>query len=350
MQTCTWAPTTMLRSKLFKSGDPTLSTTVDQTDLITQGGGPALVDAFQESVRALDGLVDNLLVPQRWYGAADDGGSSFDVFAMSTLFAACTTNINIITAIHPGFALPAVVAKWGATMDRLSSGRWGINVVSGWKVSEFANFGATLVSHDDCYRRSAEFIEVLRQAWTGEPTSFQGEYYEVDDLIIDPAPQGDLTIYQGGQSDAAMNLAAGHSDWMFLNGGSAEKLQPIIADASKRAAAEGRELKFAVTASPICRATDAEAHAHVETMIEAIDWEAVNRRRAMTDSVGMWSDWTSKLAALDMNEGYATGLIGSPDTIRTRIMELKAVGVDMLHLSLGDAMFNQHVLPTIREI
>lgn len=350
MQTCTWAPTTLLRSKLFKEGDPTLAATVDQTELLTGGGGADLVAAFQESVRALDGLIDNLLVPQRWYGTADNGPSSYDVYAMSTLFAACTDQMRIISAIHPGFALPAVVAKWGATMDRLSGGRWGINVVSGWKVSEFSSFGADLVGHDDRYERSAEFIEVLRRAWTGESVNFAGKYYQVEDLIIDPAPQGELTVFQGGQSEAAMDLGAKHSDWMFLNGGDTEKLRDIIVRVGKRTAKEGRNVRFAVTASPLCRATDDEAHAEIERMIEAIDWDLVNKRRAQTDSVGMWSDWTSKLAVLDMNEGYATGLIGSPDTIRARIAELKEIGVDMLHVSLGDPMFNEHVLPTVGEI
>ncbi|GAA1628836.1 LLM class flavin-dependent oxidoreductase [Georgenia ruanii] len=350
MQTCTWAPTTTLRAKLFRKGDPSLATTVDQTELMQAGGGSELTAAFQESVGALDGLIDNLLVPQRWYGTANNGPSSFDVFAMSTLFAACTTKMKIISAIHPGFTLPAVVAKWGATMDRLSGGRWGINVVSGWKVSEFASFGADLVSHDDRYARSAEFIDILRRAWSSESVAYQGEYYSVDDLIIDPGPLGELEVFQGGQSEAAMEMGAKHSDWMFLNGGSPEKIEGIITQVRKRAANEGREVRFAVTASPVCRSTDKAAWNEIDTMVGAIDWDAVNSRRKMTDSVGMWSDWDSKLAALDMNEGYATGLIGSPDTILTKVEELKEIGVGMLHLSLGDPAFNRHVLPHLHAV
>jgi alkanesulfonate monooxygenase SsuD/methylene tetrahydromethanopterin reductase-like flavin-dependent oxidoreductase (luciferase family) len=49
-----------------------------------------------------------------------------------------------------------------------------------------------------------------------------------------------------------------------------------------------------------------------------------------------------------MNEGYASNLIGSPDTVRGRIREFQEIGVDMLHLSLNDDCFNTEVLPHVK--
>jgi dimethylsulfone monooxygenase len=349
MRTSTWAPSTAVRANLFVPGTATpLTERFDASELMASGRGTELKDAVTGSVRALDGVVDALLVPQRWYGTADTGPSSYDVYAMSTLFAAVTEELQIISAVHPGFTLPGVLAKWGATMDRISGGRWAINVTSGWSLTEFGRFGAELVEHDERYARSMEFIDILRLAWTGEPVSYEGRFYSVKDLIIDPAPHGPLEVFQGGQSDAAIEMGAAKSDWMYLNGGSKEKIAGIIETVRRKAADQDRTVRFAVTATPLCRDTDAEAQQVLNGMVDNIDWDLVAKRSKAADSRGMWSDWTNKLAVLDLNEGYTTGLIGSPSTILERVAELEEIGVDMLHLSLSDDHFNQEVLPRIK--
>ena len=84
-----------------------------------------------------------LLVAQRWWGTgAEIEASSYDCFAMTSYYAALTSKIHIITAVHPGFVLPAAIAKWGATIDRITDGRWSINLTSGWHQHEFAMYGA----------------------------------------------------------------------------------------------------------------------------------------------------------------------------------------------------------------
>ena len=66
-------------------------------------------------------------------------------------------------------------------------------------------------------------------------------------------------------------MAAGHSDWMFLNGGPVDKIAGIVADVRSRAAALGRTVRFGVYGIPLCRATDAEAWAEVDAMVAAVD-------------------------------------------------------------------------------
>jgi FMNH2-dependent dimethyl sulfone monooxygenase len=76
--------------------------------------------------------IDYLLVAQRWYGTGKEiEGSTYDCLAMTAYYAACTERIRLVTAIHPGFFLPAPIAKWGATLDCITGGRWAINVTSG---------------------------------------------------------------------------------------------------------------------------------------------------------------------------------------------------------------------------
>ena len=64
--------------------------------------------------------------------------------------------------MHPGLWHPGVLAKWVATADHLSGGRFAVNVVSGWFKGEFTALGEPWLEHDERYRRTEEFIRVLR--------------------------------------------------------------------------------------------------------------------------------------------------------------------------------------------
>jgi FMNH2-dependent dimethyl sulfone monooxygenase len=301
-------------------------------------------------VRRLEELgISHLLVAQRWWGSGVEiEGSTLDCLAMTAWFAARTERIQLVTAVHPGFFMPAPVAKWGATLDRLTEGRWSINVTSGWHLAEFDMYGVTQPGHDERYQRSIEFIEVLRGAWEHEELTYEGRWYRVEGLRLEPRPTGPLVVYQGGQSDAAVAMAAVHSDWMFLNGGPVDRQAELIERVRAAAARAGRQVRFAVYARPLCRSSDAEAWAEVRSQLADVDPDLAERRRRRTSGAeGMWAPNQDELAVLDTNEGYATRLIGSPDTIVTRIGELQAIGVDMLHLHLGDELFRTAVLPSV---
>ena len=322
-------------------------------EFLTSRSGRELQDVLLAPVLQAEALsIDYLLVAQRWWGSGQEiEGSTYDCLAMTAFYAARTERIRLVTAVHPGFFLPAPVAKWGATIDALSGGRWAVNVTSGWNLAEFPMYGAALPEHDERYARSAEFIQILREAWAHDEFSFAGRFYQVDALRLEPRPlEPELEVFQGGQSDAAIAMAGRHSDWMFLNGGPPEKVGPIMERARKAAAEHGRALRFALYAIPLCRPTDAEANAEIARMIDGLDPAMVEKRvKAVRGAQGMWSEPASSIAMLDTNEGYASGLIGSPDTILARIDELRGLGVDCLHLTLHDALFNSQVLPVLQE-
>lgn len=296
---------------------------------------------------------DQVLVAQRWWGTGREiEGSTYDCMAMTAWYAARTERIGLITAVHPGFFLPAPTAKWGATLDRLTEGRWSINVTSGWHLDEFAMFGVDQPGHDRRYDRSQEFIEVLRRAWTGERVDFDGEFYQVAGLQIDPSPVSPaLQVFQGGQSDAARQMAAGHSDWMFLNGGPVDKIAAIIADVRGRAAELGRSVRFGVYGIPLCRTTDEAAWSEIDAMVASVDPAVIEARRArVAGAEGMWERSDDALTMLDSNEGFATRLIGSPDSILDQLQRLRDVGVDLLHTTMGDELFEQAVLPELSKL
>jgi FMNH2-dependent dimethyl sulfone monooxygenase len=88
----------------------------------------------------------------------------------STTFSAAllahTKRLKVIAAILPGPWHPAVVAKLGATTDQLFGGRWAVNVVSGWFAGEYEALGLPWLEHDARYRRSREFIQIMKGIWT----------------------------------------------------------------------------------------------------------------------------------------------------------------------------------------
>ena len=338
MQLCTWAPTVFQGNQVVDRNPPP-ATIPKGADL--QQRLPELV-AFYESLG-----VQNLLVAQRWWGNGEDiEASSLDCLAMTAFFANCTSSINLITAIHPGFFQPTAIAKWGATISHLTSGRWSINVTSGWNMQEFDMYGIDKLEHDTRYVRSAEFIEVLRGAWSQRPFSYAGKYYQADQLELDPPPGHPLMVFQGGQSDAAITMAAQHSDWMFLNGGDEDDICQTIDRVSEACRKTGRRVRFAMYAAPLCRATDADAWAEIDARLARVDENLVTARkqRLAGGATGMWSK-QDPLSMLDSNEGYAARLIGSPDTVWQRIERLHELGIDMLHLDLRDQLFNTEVLP-----
>jgi alkanesulfonate monooxygenase SsuD/methylene tetrahydromethanopterin reductase-like flavin-dependent oxidoreductase (luciferase family) len=74
------------------------------------------------------------------------------------------------------------------------------------------------------------------------------------------------------------------------------------------------------------------------------------RRQRVSGAEGMWQNDTDPLSALDTNEGYASRLIGSPETIVRQIEQFQALGVDMLHLDISDRLFAQEVLPVVHSL
>jgi FMNH2-dependent dimethyl sulfone monooxygenase len=136
---------------------------------------------------------------------------------------------------------------------------------------------------------------------------------------------------------------------MFLNGGPPQKIRAIIDAVRAGAARAGRRVRFALYCIPLCRETDAEAERDLTSMLDKVDSEMIERRNARTGGArGMWASPDDPLTQLDTNEGFASRLIGSPETILNRMLQFHELGVDCFHLTLHDQLFNREVLPRLR--
>ncbi len=294
------------------------------------------------------------------YGADNQHEST----TFSTALLAATTRLKVIAAILPGPWHPAVVAKIGATADQIFGGRWTINVVSGWFQGEQESMGLGWPDHAARYRRSREFIQVLKGIWTHDHFSFDGEFYTIKDFTLSPKPlqSPHPEIFQGGNSGDAQANAASVSDWYFMNGNTHEGLQAQIRAVGSQAAAQGRKVKFGVNAFIIARETEGEARDELERIIDQADEEAVaafggavrQAGQSTADGRGMWQD-SGFRDLVQYNDGFRTNLIGTPEQIAERIVSLKALGVDLvlggfLHFQEEVKFFGERVMPLVRDL
>ena len=198
--------------------------------------------------------------------------------AISHALLASTERLKVIAAILPGPWNPVVLAKQIATIDHLTNGRIAVNIVSGWFRGEFQAIGEPWLEHDERYRRSEEFIKVLKGIWTTDNFSYQGDFYRIHNYSLKPKPlqQPHPEILQGGSSRAARDMASRVSDWYFTNGNTVEGIQAQVDDIRAKAAATGHKVKIGVNAFIIARDTEAEAKAVLAEIIAKADFEAVN--------------------------------------------------------------------------
>ena len=297
------------------------------------------------------------------YGAAQQ----HDPAAFSLGLLTQTERLKLIVAAHPGLWHPAVLAKFGISADIISQGRFAVNIVSGWFKNEFTDLGADWLEHDERYRRTEEFIRVLRGLWTQPNFEFNGDFYRIHDFSLRPQPhevpgRPHPEIFQGGNSTAARRQAGRVSDWYFSNGKDFDGFAEQVVEVSEHARANNHDVRFALNGFLIARQSESQAKAVLKEIVDKADTEAVEGFRrsvqqagaATSDGKGMWAD--SEFADLvQYNDGFRTGLIGTPEQIAHRIVEYKKRGANLillgfLHYLEDVEHFGTHVLPIVREL
>ncbi|BDA74682.1 hypothetical protein RIVM261_047350 [Rivularia sp. IAM M-261] len=115
-----------------------------------------------------------------------------ETWTTASALAAVTNQIEIIAAIKPLLFHPVVLAKMALGIDAISNGRFAINLVSAWFKPEMEKSGIPFLPHDERYRYSTEWLQVVKALWSGEVVNFQGDYFQISDLKLLPRP---LLVY-----------------------------------------------------------------------------------------------------------------------------------------------------------
>jgi FMNH2-dependent dimethyl sulfone monooxygenase len=273
-------------------------------------------------------------------------GPDLEAWMLTAALAARTRTIQVMPAVYPGMITPQLAAKMGATLDRITGGRFVINVVNGWFQKEFELFsnGAWISSTAARYQRMEEFVRVLKGLWNEDHFSFQGEFFQADDasLPVKPVRIPHPPIYTASRTDSGKDVIAEHCDLWFVNyqpdyrryEESLALIRKDITDLAERASHFGRKLSFGMSAHISCADTIAEAQARADEL------EAYGKR-----------DRVSSTAA----RGLGACLVGTPELIAARMRGYEEIGVELFLLNFhpmlqGLDRFAECVMPLLPPI
>ncbi|WP_067503568.1 LLM class flavin-dependent oxidoreductase [Actinoplanes sp. TFC3] len=278
-----------------------------------------------------------------------------------------TSTLKFMVAFRPGLVSPTLAAQMASTYQRISGGRLLLNVVTGGDSTEQQRFGDWL-GHDERYARTAEFLTVLKGAWSPDPFDFDGSYYRVSGATTRETPDPVPPVFFGGSSPPALQVAAAHAD-TYLTWGEPPAAATAKLDAVRALAKDqNRSLSCGIRLHVIARDTAAEAWSVARGLLERIPPAAVaaaRERFSRTESEGQRR--MAELSGGDSLEvspnlwagfglvrpGAGTALVGSHTEIADRIAEYHALGIDHFILSgqphLEEAYrFGEGVLPLLR--
>jgi dimethylsulfone monooxygenase len=298
-----------------------------------------------------------------------DGEASLDSFTALGAMAAITKNILLISTIHVLYGPwhPLHLAKIGATLDHISGGRWGINIVTGHRAIEHEMFGWQRIEHDKRYEMSAELLDVLHRLWSDpENYSHEGKLnpWRLNNAYITPKPRyGRPILVNATGSPAGIDFAARYSDLVFITspGGShidsaLDTLPAHIAAIKARGRALGRELKTIINPMIISRDTEAEAQAYVDAIIAGkppVTGVSFGHRGYDSDAHA-WRGRSDPSHKQGLNLGGNIEIIGTPEQVVEKLAGLKAAGIDGVQLNFYDFKddfdyFAERILPLLKQ-
>jgi FMN-dependent oxidoreductase (nitrilotriacetate monooxygenase family) len=224
--------------------------------------------------------------------------------------AAVTEHLGFGVTCTLSYEPPYPLARRMSTLDHLTRGRIGWNIVTGYLDSAAAGMGlAVQPRHDQRYEIAEEYMEIVYQLWEGswengavlrdrarrlyaDPAKIhrvkhEGQYYRVDAIhLCEPSPQRTPVLYQAGASSRGRAFAAAHAECVFINGPTPQVVAAQVADLRRRAAANGRDpadLLIFTLATVITGRSEAEARAKHEEYRRYADPEA---------ALALFSGWT----------------------------------------------------------
>jgi alkanesulfonate monooxygenase len=298
--------------------------------------------------------------------------TSAEGFAVTGYGAAHTERLGYLIAHRPGFVAPTLTARAAATLDHVTSGRVALHIITGGSDAEQTRDGDFL-DHDTRYRRTDEYLDVLRRTWTApEPFDHEGEFYRFAKAYseVKPLRPGSIPLYFGGASDPAATVAAKHCDVYAVWGEPLAAVRQRIADIREKAAAFGRCPRISVSLRPIIAPTEAQAWDRARRILARVMEtrpsaagegggmrpQAVGARRlvdfAREGEVHDKRLWTPIAAAMG-GAGNTTALVGTPEQVAESLLDYYDIGCTTLLIRgfdpLNDALdYGRELIPLVR--
>jgi FMNH2-dependent dimethyl sulfone monooxygenase len=308
--------------------------------------------------------IEAIIPVARWKGM---GGKvnfnhrNFETFTWAAGLSAVTEQISIFATFHVPTVHPIRAAKEVATIDHISGGRFGLNIVAGWNEREIAMFGIPQKEHDVRYDVADDWISLCKELWTREGTfDYDSTHFKSPGAYSEPKPiqRPHPVLMSAGNSARGQQFAAQHTDINFVVAKDIPTAGEIAANGRRLASEKyGRRLQVFGQAYVVCRETEKEAQEFVEEYVQRQgDWEGVrnlldvlvpNSKSALGDG---WESMATNLIA-----GYgAIPLVGTAEQIVDKLLAFHKAGLDGLTLSWvnyddGLAQFGDKLLPMLRQ-
>ena len=253
------------------------------------------------------GTFDSLFLadgPALWGDVAQRPSGVIEPLTLLTVLATATEHVGLIATASTTYNSPYNLARRFASLDHVSGGRAGWNIVTTAGPAAARNFGLDdAPAHAERYERAAEFTDVALQLWDSwaedvyvgdkdlgiwgdqrgiRPPRHQGRYFSVDGALNIPrSPQGHPLLVQAGSSEDGKDFAARHAEAVFTAQQTLAEASAFYADLKGRTIAGGRDpehIKILPGLVPVIGSTEAEARVRDAELEELITYEHGQRR------------------------------------------------------------------------
>lgn len=243
-----------------------------------------------------------------------DDGYMPSLLVTSAAIAQATSRIEIGTGVVLApMHHPLRLAEDAATVQLLSHGRLVLGLGLGWSDVEYAGLGA------DARRRGAamdEILEILPQAWTGEPFTHRGSVYQLPTLAVRPRPAAKIPVLIGGGAEVAIRRAARLADGLFANVPLEKFVQQVgwVLDECERIGRDPATFRFIHYSVVLPGQSREAALARYRDALWAMQWKYSDMEASATRSLPPAAPPEFTRPDEDLVRGRAT-IAGSPDEI-----------------------------------
>ncbi len=283
---------------------------------------------------------------------------SFETFTWAAGLAAATRSIGLFMTVHVPLVHPLYAAKALATVDHISGGRAGLNIVCGWNPKEFGMFGAELVERG--YDQATEWLEIVERLYREtEPLDHHGVYYRLNGAVSRPASlqKPRPVTMNAAFGGPGRDFAAAKCDYLFTTFSEIAEAGRHVADMRARADKLGRSVGVYTVAHVVCRETMEEAREYYDRYaVTLADHEAVDAHMAGKKEFTQSHD---PHAYERYRQRFAGGagtypLVGSPEAIAAEMAAIADQGYDGIALSFVNytrelPFFCDRVLPLLAQ-
>src|SRR6201985_3407400 len=288
---------------------------------------------------------------------------NLESFTLMAGLAAVTKRIKLFATCAVLSMPPPIAARMAVTIDSISHGRCGVNIISSWQRREYTQMVIRPVAHNDRrrYDYCAEYVTIMCELWETGRSDFKGDFFQMDDCRCLPLPTAKIPIICAPQSDAGTRFAAQYADWNFCGSGGVNQpslVAPSVARLVQATAETGRDCGALILQMIIADETDAAAVAKWEHYKAGTDLEALAWRDAQAEDDPHPDPYaqgkkrrTLGSDPMPTNQGVLVGSYASVARMLDELAEVPGVQGVMLTFDdfvIGMEQFGTRILPLMR--